>query len=128
MRVEVAGKVIAYTGDSEWTEHMPVLADGADLFIAECYFFSKPVRFHLNYPDIAARKSEIRAKRIVLTHLGREMLANLDNVPEECAHDGLVIQLPAFVGSDRWLKSRFPPGMLPASARGCSASQNVPAT
>ena len=93
MRVEVAGKVIAYTGDSEWTEHMPVLADGADLFIAECYFFSKPVRFHLNYPDIAARKSEIRAKRIVLTHLGREMLANLDNVPEECAHDGLVIQL-----------------------------------
>jgi ribonuclease BN (tRNA processing enzyme) len=93
MRVEVAGKVIAYTGDSEWTEHMPALADGADLFIAECYFFSKPVRFHLNYPDITFHKSEIKAKRIVLTHLGREMLANLDNVPEECAHDGLVIPL-----------------------------------
>jgi len=93
IRVEVAGKVIAYTGDSEWTEHMPVLADGADLFIAECYFFKKPVRFHLNYPDIAKHKGEIRAKRVVLTHLGREMLANLDTVPEECAHDGLVIQL-----------------------------------
>ena len=93
LRVEVAGKVIAYTGDSEWTEHMPALADGADLFIAECYFFSKPVRFHLNYPDITFHKSEIKAKRIVLTHLGREMLANLDNVPEECAHDGLVIPL-----------------------------------
>jgi len=93
MRVEVAGKIIAYTGDSEWTEHMPALADGADLFIAECYFFSKPVRFHLNYPDITFHKSEIKAKRIVLTHLGREMLANLDNVPEECAHDGLVIPL-----------------------------------
>jgi len=93
MRVEVAGKVIAYTGDSEWTEHMLALADGADLFIAECYFFRKPVRFHLNYPDITTHKSEIRAKRIVLTHLGHEMLANLHNVPEECAHDGLVIQL-----------------------------------
>ena len=23
IRVEVAGKIIAYTGDSEWTEHMP---------------------------------------------------------------------------------------------------------
>jgi ribonuclease BN (tRNA processing enzyme) len=93
MRVEVADKVIAYTGDSEWTEHMPALADGADLFIAECYFFRKAVRFHLNYPDITTHKSEIRARRIVLTHLGREMLANLDNVPEQCAHDGLVIQL-----------------------------------
>jgi len=93
MRVEVAGKVIAYTGDSEWTEHMLALADGADLFIAECYFFRKPVRFHLNYPDITTHKSEIRAKRIVLTHLGHEMLANLHNVPEECALDGLVIQL-----------------------------------
>ena len=93
LRVEVAGKVIAYTGDSEWTEHMPTLADGADLFIAECYFFRKPVRFHLNYPDIAKHRGEIRAKRLVLTHLGREMLANLENVPEQCAYDGLVIQL-----------------------------------
>jgi len=93
LRVEVAGKVIAYTGDSEWTEHMVKLADGADLFIAECYFFQKPVRYHLNYPDIVKHRREIRAKRIVLTHLGREMLANLDNVSEQCAHDGLVIQL-----------------------------------
>jgi len=30
---------------------------------------------------------------VVLTHLGREMLANLDSVPEECARDGLVIQI-----------------------------------
>jgi ribonuclease BN (tRNA processing enzyme) len=93
MRVEVADKVIAYTGDSEWTEHMPALADGADLFIAECYFFRKQVRFHLNYPDIVTHKPQIRAKRIVLTHLGREMLANIDSVPEQCAHDGLVIPL-----------------------------------
>jgi ribonuclease BN (tRNA processing enzyme) len=93
MRVEVADKVIAYTGDSEWTEHMPALADGADLFIAECYFFRKQVRFHLNYPDIVTHKRQIRAKRIVLTHLGREMLANIDSVPEQCAHDGLVIPL-----------------------------------
>jgi ribonuclease BN (tRNA processing enzyme) len=93
IRVEVADKVVAYTGDSEWTEHMPVLAGGADLFIAECYFFKKPVRFHLNYTDIAKHRREINAKRMVLTHLGREMLANLDKVPDECAYDGLVIQI-----------------------------------
>lgn len=93
LRVEVAGKVIAYTGDSEWTEHMPALAAGADLLIAECYFFRKPVRFHLNYPDIVKHRPELGAKRLVLTHLGREMLANLDDVAEECAHDGLVLEL-----------------------------------
>jgi len=93
LRVEVAGKVIAYTGDSEWTQHMPALAEGADLCIAECYYFRKPVRFHLNYPDIVRHKSQIRAKRLILTHLGPEMLANLEDVAEECAHDGLVVEL-----------------------------------
>jgi ribonuclease BN (tRNA processing enzyme) len=93
LRVEVGGKTIAYTGDSEWTEHMPMLSDGADLLIAECYFYKKPVRFHLNYPDILKHRAELNAKRLVLTHCGREMIANLDNVPEECAHDGLVIHL-----------------------------------
>jgi ribonuclease BN (tRNA processing enzyme) len=91
MRIEVAGKVIAYTGDSEWTEHMPALADAADLFIAECYFYQKPVRFHLNYPDIVKHRAAITAKRLLLTHFSREMLANLDRVSEQCAHDGLII-------------------------------------
>jgi ribonuclease BN (tRNA processing enzyme) len=93
VRVDVGGKSISYTGDGEWSEHMPALAEGADLFIAECYFFQKPVRFHLNYPDIVKNRAQIRAKQLVLTHFGREMLANLNNVPEQCAHDGLVIQI-----------------------------------
>lgn len=93
MRVEVAGKSIAYTGDSEWTEHMADLSAGADLFIAECYFFEKPVRFHLNYPDIVRHRAEIRSKRLILTHMGREMLANLDKVKEECADDGKVVEI-----------------------------------
>jgi ribonuclease BN (tRNA processing enzyme) len=93
VRVDVGGKSIAYTGDGEWSEHMPALAEGADLFIAECYFFQKPVRFHLNYPDIVKNRAQIRAKQLVLTHFSREMLANLNNVPEQCAHDGFVISI-----------------------------------
>ncbi len=93
MRVEVAGKVIAYTGDSSWTEHMPELARGADLFISECYFFSKSVLFHMNYPDLVEHRHELDAKRIVLTHLGPEMLRHMDDVQEDCAYDGLVIEL-----------------------------------
>ena len=93
VRVEVAGKVIAYTGDSAWTKHMPRLADGADLFICECYFYEKPIRFHMNYPDIQAHGDELNAKRTILTHFSREMMLHKDDVPEETAYDGLVVDL-----------------------------------
>jgi ribonuclease BN (tRNA processing enzyme) len=93
VRVEVGGKVVAYTGDTEWTEDVAQVARGADLLIAECYFFAKPVRWHLNYPALAARRDDIGARRVILTHMSREMLAHADAVPEECAHDGLVVTL-----------------------------------
>jgi ribonuclease BN (tRNA processing enzyme) len=93
IRVEVAGRVIAYTGDTAWTEHLPVLAAGSDLLIAECYFHSKPVPFHLNYPVIREHLHELGTRRLVLTHMGPEMLERAGSVPEECAHDGMVIRI-----------------------------------
>ena len=93
LRVEVGDKIVAYTGDGEWTEALEAVGRGADLLIAECYFFAKPVKWHLNYPDIAAHRDHFGAKRIVLTHMSREMLAHADAVPEECAYDGLAITL-----------------------------------
>lgn len=93
VRCEVAGKVVSYTGDSAWTKHMPALGRDADLLISECYFYEKPIRFHLNYPDIKRHWDEFGAKRIILTHFSREMMAKKDEVPEECAYDGLVVEL-----------------------------------
>jgi ribonuclease BN (tRNA processing enzyme) len=93
IRVEVAGKAIAFTGDSAWTDHMPTLARGSDVLIAECYFHTKPVPFHLNYPVIREHRHELKTKRLILTHMGPEMLAVADTVPDECAYDGMVINL-----------------------------------
>jgi ribonuclease BN (tRNA processing enzyme) len=93
LRVEIGGKVIAYTGDTEWTDDVAETASGADLLIAECYFYSKPVKWHLNYPAIAAHREGVGARRVILTHMSREMLAHADEVPEECAHDGLVVTI-----------------------------------
>jgi len=93
VRVEVAGKIISYTGDSAWTKHMPKVAEDADLFICECYYYEKPIRFHMNYQDIKAHSDDLRAKRTVLTHFSREMMLNKDSIPEETAYDGLVISL-----------------------------------
>ena len=93
IRVEVDGKVVAYTGDTEWTDDVAKVAAGADLLIAESYFYDKPIKWHLNYPVIAALRDKLGAQRVVLTHMSREMLAHADAVPEECAYDGLVVQV-----------------------------------
>ncbi len=93
VRVEVNGKVVAYTGDSAWTDDMPALAKDADLFICESYFYDTPVRFHLNHVDILQHREELAPKRMVLTHFSPEMLARVDQASEECAYDGLTIAL-----------------------------------
>jgi len=93
LRVDVDGRVVTYSGDGDWTPGLARASEGADLFIAECYFRTKPVKWHLNYPAFLEHKADFNAKRIVLTHMGPEMLAATDELPEECAHDGLVIEL-----------------------------------
>ncbi len=41
LRVECDGRSIAYTGDTEWAEALIPAARGADLLIAEAYFYEK---------------------------------------------------------------------------------------
>lgn len=93
LRVEVGDKVIAYTGDGEWTDEMTKMGQGADLVIAECYYYEKPVKWHLNYPALVAHFRDFGAKRVILTHMSREMLLHAKDVPEESAHDGLVVEV-----------------------------------
>jgi ribonuclease BN (tRNA processing enzyme) len=93
LRVEVAGRVVAYTGDGEWTDDLAKIGRGADLVIAECYYYAKPVKWHLNYPALSEHLRDFGAKRVVLTHMSREMLARVPDIPEECAEDGKVIDL-----------------------------------
>ena len=93
LRVEVGDKVIAYTGDTAWTEDVARAVRNADLLIAEAYFYDKPVKWHLNYPDIVAHAGRVGARRLILTHMSRQMLTRAAEVPEECAWDGLVVTL-----------------------------------
>ena len=93
LRVELGGRTVAYTGDTEWTERLLAVAAGADLFIAEAYFFEKAIRFHLDYATLASRRAELGCKRLILTHMGPDMLDRAASVPVETAHDGLELQL-----------------------------------
>jgi ribonuclease BN (tRNA processing enzyme) len=92
-RFEVDGKIFCYSGDTEWVHTLCEAAKGADLFIAECYFYDRQVRFHLDYTTLARHLPEIGAKRVILTHLGQDMLAHAEQIEYEAASDGLVISL-----------------------------------
>jgi ribonuclease BN (tRNA processing enzyme) len=93
LRIEVGSRAIAYTGDGEWTEALARLGRDVDLLIAECYFYAKPVKWHLNYPTLREHLGDVGAKRVILTHMSREMLAHARSVPEECAWDGLTVEV-----------------------------------
>ena len=92
-RLEADGKVLAYSGDTAWTDALVAAARGADLFIAEAYFYEKRVKYHLDFRTLEAHLAEIGARRIVLTHMSDDMLARAATLGLECAADGLALQV-----------------------------------
>jgi ribonuclease BN (tRNA processing enzyme) len=91
-RIEVEGKAICYSGDTEWTDALIEAARGADLFICECYMFEKVVRVHLSFSTLREKLPLIGAKRVVLTHMSDDMLSQLSAVDIETAEDGKVVE------------------------------------
>jgi ribonuclease BN (tRNA processing enzyme) len=92
-RLVVAGRVLAYSGDTEWTDTLIEAGRGADLLISECYSFDAAPKFHLNYKTLQSRIRELDPKRILLTHMSEQMLAKLDEVTIDAAEDGQLLEL-----------------------------------
>jgi ribonuclease BN (tRNA processing enzyme) len=92
LRVAWDGRTVAYSGDTEWTPALVDAADGADLFICEAYYFEKRVPFHLDYQSLRAHLPELRARRIILTHMSQHVLAHVREVDMECAEDGMMLE------------------------------------
>jgi ribonuclease BN (tRNA processing enzyme) len=94
LRLSNGTALFAYSGDTEWVDALVSIADGADLFIIECYGYSGRVTGHLTWEVIKPRLPDLRARRIMLTHMSPSMLARLDEVRAAgvlVAEDGLVM-------------------------------------
>lgn len=92
-RVRVGATLIAYSGDARWSDALPKLADGADLFICETTTYSTPDPVHLSAKELVAHRNELRCDRVLATHLGRESIENLRSFGVEHADDGMVVEL-----------------------------------
>ncbi len=93
LRLETDGKVLCYSGDTEWAEGLRQAAAGADLFIAEAYFYEKRVKYHLDFATLARHLPTLGTKRVVLTHMSPDMLARVHETGCEAAADGLIVSL-----------------------------------
>jgi len=93
LRIECGEKVIACSGDTEWTDSLIQAAQGADLFICEAYFFEKRIKYHLDYQTLMEHRRELGCRRLILTHMNDDMLGRLQGTETECAEDGKRIVL-----------------------------------
>jgi ribonuclease BN (tRNA processing enzyme) len=93
LRLEVAGRSVAYTGDTAWTPALADAAADADLLIAEAYSRDKQIPFHLRLADLRAHRDGLTARRVILTHMSPDMLASQDDPAYEYACDGLTVSL-----------------------------------
>ena len=96
LRFAVDGKVLAFTGDTGWVEVLSKVAQGADLFICECFQYDVVLPIHLDYATIDANYQKLGAKRVLLTHMGEAMLANtgkVDSARYLIARDGMTLDL-----------------------------------
>jgi ribonuclease BN (tRNA processing enzyme) len=96
LRFNIDGKVLAFTGDTGWVEALHDVAKDADLFISECFQYDVTLPIHLDYKTIDANYEKLGAKRMLLTHMGEAMLAEMGKVDGSrymIAKDGMTLEL-----------------------------------
>jgi ribonuclease BN (tRNA processing enzyme) len=94
LRLSDGTKVFAYSGDTEWTDALLPIARNADLFVCECYGFSVKLTGHMVWEVLKSRIGDLRARQLMLTHMGPTMLAQIDDAKAAgvlIAADGLTL-------------------------------------
>jgi ribonuclease BN (tRNA processing enzyme) len=73
-RVEMDGKVLAYTGDSGWCEGLFEIGKGADVYVSDCnYATGRNLPEHLSLEEVRDLRAKLDPRtEMVLTHLGHD--------------------------------------------------------
>lgn len=69
VRVESGGRVLCYTGDSDYSDDLAIFFGKANLLISECSFKERREGIpHLSIKDVARMAARAEAARLVVTH------------------------------------------------------------
>ena len=96
LRFETEGRVLAFSGDTEWVEAVATAGQNADCLICECYAYEGSTRYHMTWQTIEPNLARIGAKQVVLTHMSHAMLNRRQDVTHPAvrfAEDGLVLEI-----------------------------------
>ncbi|MPZ40651.1 MAG: MBL fold metallo-hydrolase [Rhizobiales bacterium] len=96
LRISDGERLFAYSGDTEWTDALIGVADGADLFIVECYGYAGALKGHLSWELLKPKLPSLRAGRIMLTHMNSSMLAKVEEARAAgvlVAEDGMTVEI-----------------------------------
>lgn len=91
LRIECDGKVVAYSGDTQWTDALIDVSKGADLFICEGSTYDRVIKNHLSIQEVLNKRHLLRAKKIVFTHLSETALKVAPTKGIDLADDGMVL-------------------------------------
>lgn len=95
LRLSDGERVFAYSGDTEWTDALLAVAAQADLFVCECYAYAAKLAGHMTWEILQTKIADLRAKRLMLTHMNPTVLARLDEIKAAgvlIAADGLQLE------------------------------------
>jgi ribonuclease BN (tRNA processing enzyme) len=94
-----SGRVVAFSGDTEPCDGLFAAATGADLLVAECSGLRPPCGRHITWVEWRELFAKSPSRRILLSHLSREVRASAEQLRAEApadlelifAEDGLVV-------------------------------------
>ena len=95
LRVEGPDRSVFFTGDTGWHEALPERVGGVDLLISECTQLEERDPHHLSYARLARERRRFTCGRMLLTHLGQEVLDARDDLELALAEDGAVVSCGA---------------------------------
>ncbi len=93
LRIALEDKILAYSGDTEWTDALMLAAREADLFVCECSSPDKAGGYHLDYQTLIKHRAELKCRKLILTHMNEDMLNRLGSPDVEWAEDGKIVVL-----------------------------------
>lgn len=94
LKLTCGDKTVGFSGDTGWCDALVDVAQGTDLFICECNdFLVQSFDGHMNLPTLLEKRALLKTKRLIMNHMGPEMLANRASLEIEFARDGLVFTL-----------------------------------
>jgi len=93
LRVEMDGKTVVYSGDTEWFDGLVEASRGADLMLLECTYVHEDGGYHVRLDEVLNHRHRLECEKLLLVHLGEAVLEQKGQHDLPWADDGMVIEI-----------------------------------